>query len=50
MKDKKGIWEILVPTVSNEGKSYRTRYHRVCDSKVRKVSVGLTILLQKKES
>jgi hypothetical protein len=38
------LWEILVPTVSNEGKPYRTRYHRVWDSKVRAISNGLTIL------
>lgn len=40
----KGLWEILVPTVSNEGKPYRTRYHRVWDSKVRAISGGLTIM------
>ncbi len=38
------LWEILVPTVSNEGVPYRTRYHRVWDSKVRKITGGLTIL------
>lgn len=40
----KGVWEILVPTKSNEGKPYRTRYHRVWDSHIRKISGGLTIL------
>ncbi len=40
----KGLWEILVPTVSNEGKPFRTRYHKVWDSKVRDISGGLTIL------
>lgn len=38
------LWEILVPTVSNEGKPYRTRYHRVWDAKVREITGGLTIL------
>jgi len=38
------LWEILVPTVRNEGKPYRTRYHRVWDAKVREISGGLTIL------
>jgi hypothetical protein len=40
----KGMWEILVPTKSNEGKPYRTRYHRVWDAKVRALSGGLTIM------
>lgn len=38
------LWEILVPTVSNDGKPFRTRYHRVWDGKVRAISGGLTIL------
>lgn len=38
------LWEILVPTVSNEGKPFRTRFHRVWDKKVRAISGGLTIL------
>ena len=38
------MWEILVPTVSNEGKPFRTRYHRVWDERVKEVSGGLTIL------
>src|SRR5271154_5920860 len=40
----KGLWEILVPTVSNEGKPFRTRFHRVWDAKVQEISGGLTIL------
>ena len=40
----KGMWEILVPTKNNEGKPYRTRYHRVWDAKVREISGGLTIM------
>jgi hypothetical protein len=40
----KSLYEILVPTQSNEGKPYRTRYHKVWDAKVREISGGLTIL------
>lgn len=38
------LWEILVPTVSNSGKPFRTRYHKVWDEKVKKISGGLTII------
>jgi hypothetical protein len=38
------MWEIFVPTMSNAGKPYRTRYHRVWDAKVRAIAGGLTIL------
>lgn len=34
----------MVPTTSNEGKPFRTRFHRVWDSKVREIAGGLTIL------
>lgn len=37
------LWEILVPTIRNNGKPFRTRYHRVWDAKVREISNGLTI-------
>jgi hypothetical protein len=40
----KGLWEILVPTVRNDGRPIRTRYHRVWDAKVRVISGGLTIM------
>lgn len=43
-KERLECWEILVPTVSNAGKPYRTRFHRVWDERVRKISGGLTIL------
>lgn len=42
MNDK-AVWEILVPTVRNDGKPYRLRYHKVWDEKVRSLSGGLTI-------
>ncbi len=40
------MWEILVPTERRlePGKYYRTRYHRVWDSKVRVITGGLTIM------
>jgi hypothetical protein len=38
------LYEILVPTVRNSGKPYRTRFHRVWDAKVRTITEGLTIL------
>jgi len=38
------MWEILVPTVRNNGKPYRTRHHREWDKRVRRISGGLTIL------
>lgn len=38
------IYEILVPTISNEGKPFRLRYHRVWDKYVRNITGGLSIL------
>jgi hypothetical protein len=38
------LWEILVPTVRNDGKPFRLRYHRVWDAKVRAITNGLTVL------
>lgn len=40
----KSLYEILVPTQSNDGKPFRTRFHRVWDEKVRGISGGLTVL------
>ncbi len=40
----KQLWEILVPTVRNDGRAIRTRFHRVWDEKVREIAGGLTIL------
>ena len=39
----KKLWEILVPSHSNEGKVYQLTYHREWDDKVRKITGGLTI-------
>jgi hypothetical protein len=38
------LWEVLVPTVRNDGTPIRTRFHRVWDDKVRAISGGLTIM------
>lgn len=42
----KELWEILVPTVRNDGRPFHTRYHRVWDKKVETISAsgGVTIL------
>jgi hypothetical protein len=39
----KKLWEVLVPTVRNDGRPFRLRYHRIWDAKVREISGGLTI-------
>ena len=38
------LWEILVPTIRNDGRPIRTRFHRVWDAKVRAITGGLTIM------
>jgi hypothetical protein len=38
------LYEILVPTIRNDGRPIRTRFHRVWDAKVRAITGGLTIL------
>lgn len=40
----KCLWEILVPTIRNDGRPIRTRFHRIWDAKVREISHGLTIM------
>lgn len=42
--EKTFLWQILVPTVRKNGKPYRTRFHRIFDTKVRSLSGGLTII------
>lgn len=42
--NKLELWEVLVPTISNEGKVFRTRYHRVWDRKVYEITGGISIL------
>lgn len=38
------LWEIMVPTVRNDGAPIRTRQHREWDRRVRAVAGGLTVL------
>lgn len=38
------LWEILVPTIRNNGTPIKTRFHRVWDKKVYDITGGLTIL------
>jgi|SRR3989344_5667063 len=40
----KSLWEILVPSHSNQGIEYALDHHRTWDNEVRKISGGLTIL------
>lgn len=40
----KALWEVLVPTVRNDGRPIHTRFHRIWDTKVKEISGGLTIL------
>lgn len=42
------LYEILVPTVRNDGRPIRTRFHRVWDAQVREITGGLTILMPAK--
>lgn len=39
----KCLWEIYVPTIKNDGKPIRTRQHREWDSRVRRITGGLTV-------
>jgi hypothetical protein len=41
---KKCLWEVLVPTMRNDGRPIRVRFHRVWDEKVRAISGGLTVM------
>ena len=43
---KKYLYEILVPTVRNDGRPFHTRFHRVWDKKVEAISDsgGMTLL------
>lgn len=38
------LWEILVPTVRNDGRPFKLRYHKVWDEKIKAISGGLTIV------
>ena len=38
------LWEILVPTVRNDGRPFRLRYHKVWDEKIKEISGGMTVV------
>ncbi len=40
----KCLWEILIPTIRNDGRPFKLRYHKIWDAKVKEISNGLTIL------
>jgi len=40
----KDMWEILVPTIRQDGRPFHLRYHKKWDEMVRSISGGLTIL------
>jgi len=40
----KKLYEILVPTIRNDGRPIKTRFHRIWDEKVIEISGGITIL------
>ena len=44
-KPGKELWEVLVPTVRNDGRPFHTRFHRVWDRKVEAISGGMTVFV-----
>ena len=42
--ESKSMWEILVPTVRNDGRPFRLRYHKVWDEKVKDIAGGMTVI------
>lgn len=38
------LWEILVPTIRNNGKPFRTKHHKEWDKQVKRITGGLTVL------
>lgn len=41
--DEKRMWMLFVPTVRNDGRPIRLRFHKVWDEKVKEITGGLTI-------
>lgn len=37
------MWEVLVPTVRNDGRPINLGFHRIWDAKVRQIAGGLTV-------
>ena len=48
MEKKLELWEILVPTMFNDGTPVRRKYHLKWDEKVYAITKGLTILMPAK--
>lgn len=42
------LYEILVPTVRNDGRPFRLRFHRIWDANVRQIAGGLTVFFPAK--
>jgi len=43
--NKEYMWEVLVPTIHYESNNpIKTKFHRIWDAKVRKITGGLTIM------
>jgi len=42
--EPQSLWEILVPTVRNDGRPFKLRYHKVWDDKVKAIAGGLTVV------
>lgn len=40
----KKLYEVLVPTIRNDGRPISTRYHKIWDERVIEISGGMTIL------
>ena len=38
------LWAVYVPTIRNDGRPIRLRFHRLWDAKVRSISGGLSVL------
>lgn len=38
------LWEILVPTVSNDGRPFSRRHHRQWDEHVKEIAGGMTLV------
>lgn len=43
MVENKHLWEILVPRQYNDGRRVTTKHHKNWDSKVRRITSGVTI-------
>ena len=44
VSDQQLMWEVLVPTVGNDGTPFSVRHHRAWDSYVKALSGGMTLI------